>query len=285
MGDLEFNDEFYGNETTTTWPPWLPKNATVFCKELEITDGWYITGLGTVIVSALVVITFAILFYLHRKDGPKVWRSSWLPIFLGYLAMQAVAVLLYGYFMPYTIGFDEKGIIARALFCILSWGGYWVVGQFLIISPLIDIGCFKWKGIFKIVNYVLCFLMLLVYIYFEYNFQNPWENHAFKQFFAFTRLVVYVGNVLVLVEVVYYKWYAKMPGFLIYLCTILNGFALYFTFKYVGDSDFLRKNCLYYVLEAISLVLIWRFFIITREEVMEHLNPEFYLNLNSIYAN
>lgn len=279
-------DEFYGGNpnTTTTFPPWLPKNATILCKEIHVTDTWEISGLGAIITSALVLVTFTVFFFLHRNDGPQVWNSSWLPIFQGYLAMQFVAIFLYGYFFSFVTSWDWKGVLARSLFVILSWGGYWVVGQFLIVAPFVDMGCCKWKGCFKWLNLLLCAFMLCPYVYFEFLVDDPWDNKEFHQFFDFTRTLVYVGNVFVLVEVVYYKWYCKRPGFLIYLTTFINGFALWFTFKYVADPNFIRKNCLYYVLEAISLILIWRFFIITRDDVFSHLNPENYLNLNSMYV-
>eukprot|EP00494_Astrolonche_serrata_P033865 UN34134 len=125
-------------------------------------------------------------------------------IFYGYLMMQGAAIVLFSGLQMYGMkSLDEPlAIVARCFWLPLSWGGYWQVGQYLITSPLVDMGCCKWEGWFKALNLLLSFGMLGVYAYFELFIDDPMGNKFFNNLFKFSRAIVYVGNALCLIELV-----------------------------------------------------------------------------------
>merc|ERR1740124_804076 len=119
--------------------------------------------------------------------------------------MQFAAVFLYGGLMGFA-GLDRKthplNWVARCFWVPLSWGGYWQVAQFLIASPLVDMGCFSWKGCYRAVNWIISLGLLATYIFFEFYYDDPNKQPAFKKLFIFSRELVYVGNFMVIIEVV-----------------------------------------------------------------------------------
>jgi len=248
-------------------PPWLPQNGTIFCREVHVMGEWYISDLGPAIISLVVITTFIVLFYMNRNAGPTLWKSPWMPIFYGYLLMQFAAIVNFTYFSHFSEDRHSlRSFIGRLMWVFLSWGGYWLVGQYLIASPMVDMKCFSWSGAFKFVNYFLSTAYFCIYMYFEFGFDEPFHNTLYRELFKFSRILVYIGNAIVLVEVLVKRWVLSREGLLIYLTTAINTFALVWTFKY-SDEGQTRANCLYYVLEGISLVLIWRFVVISRSKV------------------
>jgi len=218
------------------WPADIAgKNGTIFCcGPIHVTGDWTIESLGAVVISASVLFIFSIFFYQNRNAGPKVWRSPWMPIFYGYLTMQFVAIPLFMYFATFAKGPSEPlkdwkrtiGVILSAtdLLC-----GYFIVGQYLIISPLVDMKIFSWDGWFKLANYLLTFVMACIYYYEELT-TDAWKNKRFQDLINVTETMVYLGNLLVLIECVCKGWTFSRAGMNLAITTGLNVFALYLRF-------------------------------------------------------
>merc|ERR1711879_870967 len=132
-----------------------------------------------------------------RNAGPKVWQSSWMYIFYGYLMMQFVAIFLFGYFFHYSRADGWKGIMSEILSVTDLFCGYWMVGQYLIISPIIDMGCcnLKWKGWFKKLNLLVMFIIgaIMYGVLFE---EDPHKSPIFQKIVNATEHMVYIGNFL-----------------------------------------------------------------------------------------
>lgn len=230
---------------------------------------WYILSLGATLIALGVLLTFAVLFYLFRKAGPKIWRSPWMFIFYGYLVMQLAGALGFIYF------FSRPDNIARILFALDIWCGYWIVGQYLVLSPLIDMGCLNWRGITKIANYALSLLMGAVIFYFELHDEDPEHDKIFQNIIKSTQLVVYIGNIMLVIEILKEKWIISIPSLLIFLSTFLNAFSLVIRFNDNIMPNKNEMNCIWYLLEGVSLVLIWFYFVLTRKKLSSNENDEF----------
>eukprot|EP00494_Astrolonche_serrata_P028538 UN28805 len=139
--------------------------------------------------------------------------------------------------MMYAItGRGLLNTIGRILFLGLDWGGYWLVGQFMIASPLVDLGIFKWDGWFRTANYALAIFMLLLEAYLELSLDVPFENKLFKKIFDGSRTLVYIGNLIVIIEVIVKRWTLQVPGIIIFLATLVNFIGLTMFFKDQGPS-------------------------------------------------
>jgi len=253
--------------------PWLtpgwPQNATLWCSEVVITPNWHVYAPLTVVVSAFVALFFFFMCYLNRNAGPSIWKAPWMIIFYGYVSMQLAAILLWGFLAHYEM--TSTSTLARIMrlftFVPLSWGGYWLVGQYLIVSPLVDLKCFKWEGVFKAINWTISLLAMCLYMYLEVGYQDPTSNPEFTKLEDFSRLLVYIGNFFVLIEVLFKHWVFSYQGALIYLVSAINAFALFITFQFSKkhpSEPFVRYQCLYYVLEGAALIILWKFFTMTR---------------------
>eukprot|EP00494_Astrolonche_serrata_P000016 UN00016 len=94
----------------------------------------------------------------------------------------------------YFYGQDMTSDISRLLFGIDMWGGYWIVGQYLVISPCIDMKWFKWKGWFKIINVLFSLIMGGVIFYFEFFTDDPHKNPTFQKLMQATEGIVLFGK-------------------------------------------------------------------------------------------
>jgi len=266
------NSSKMGHSDPLSWVP-LPVVypwTNCFCMEYirpfpDKYPGWYIISLGASLIALGVILTFTILFFLYRKAGPKIWRSSWMFIFYGYLAMQLAGALGFMYFFSRP----GKNYFGRVLFGIDIWCGYWIVGQYLVMSPMIDMGCFQWKGLTKIANYAFSLVMAVVIFYFEIHDEDPEHDKTYQNIIKATQLVVYLGNIMVFVQIVKERWVCSIPALLILISTFLNAFSLYIRFNDKVMPNKNEMNCIWYLLEGVSLVLIWFYFVLTRKKLSD----------------
>jgi len=246
--------------------PW----TNCFCVgPLKITDTWVVTSLGAAIIAFLVMATFAVLFYLYRNAGPRVWNSSWMPLFYGYLIMQFAGCMgflfIFGWGMnPEITGWRHN--LALVMFSLDIWCGYWVVGQYLVVSPLADMFNLKWGGWFKILNYVFTIATGVITFYFEFAIKDPWKNAHYQQWIKASELAVYLGNFICIIELFVMRWLCSYETILMAITTALNVIALYTHMKpqYSHDPAFM---CVWYVLEGLALILIWFFFTTSRKKL------------------
>jgi len=245
-------------------------NGTFLCgEEIHVVDDWYISNLGVVLCSMVVVVSFSIFWYQSRNAGPKVWKSPWIFIFFGYVLMQCAAILMFGYFIYFAKHENPptwKSKMTSLLGCTDLWAGYWIVGQYLVISPMVDMGCIKWKGLVKALNYIISIVMFAIMLYFEFWAKNPgFRNPTLQRIVDVTHGLVLVGNLMTIVEVVIKRWCFSKQGMCIAITTILNVVALDLRFNknsHINDSV---MECIWYLFEGASLILIWKFFISTRD--------------------
>jgi len=245
-------------------------NGTWLCgEELHVMNDWYIDNLGVVLCSIVVVTTFSIFWYQARNAGPKIWRSPWVFIFFGYVLMQCAAIFMFGYFMHFARHqlppvWKEK--MVSLLGCIDLWAGYWIVGQFLVLSPFVDMGCVSWKGLVKWLNYLLAVVMLCVMLYLEFWAKNPgYHNPTMHLIIDITHGLVLFGNLMTIIEVLVMRWLFSKQSLCIAVTTVLNVVALYLRFQkdsHISDSV---MECIWYLFEGASLILIWLFFVSTRD--------------------
>lgn len=253
-------------------------NSTGICDPHVLTKyNWTIDNPFTMFVSAVVMVYFGCQWYLNRKAGPSLWDSPWMPIFYGYVLMQFCALFLFGGFMqfykvwpifnPISVG----GIILRIAFVGLDWGGYWLVGQYMIVAPLVDMGFVSWKkkGWFRILNYVITFTYLIWLTYMEFTVASPFTNKWVHKAFDFSRTMVYLGNIMLLVEVIQKGWLCNLSGFLVLLDTAINLVGLYLFFGGSGNSSGHNNSqtCTYYVLEGAATLVLWFFVLNTRSAI------------------
>jgi len=247
----------------------LPQNATFLCDgEHHVVGDWYVVNLGTILCSMVVVISFIVFWYKARNAGPSVWRTPWMFVFYGYVLMQMAAIVMFGYFMHYAIEYPDSTYakIAYMLGGLDLWGGYWCVGQFLIIGPLVDMGCLKWEGWLRAISYLVIVVVLIVLEYLEL-FGKPagYHNPIVQKIVDASHTMVLVGNLMTVIEVIYMKWFCSKQALCIWVTTALNCFALYLRFTAHMDRD--RMECIWYLFEGISLILLWQFYIWTRDLV------------------
>lgn len=251
-------------------PDYTFGNRTGLCNgEIHVEKDWYIVNLGGVITALCVLTVFTYLFRAHKDAGSKIWRSPWIFVFYGYLAMQAAAIPLFLYFHHFEHGEGWRGTVNMILMSTDIYGGYWIVGQFLITGPLVDMGCLKWSegccSIIKIINLVLAIVMACV-LYGIALHGDPWESPVYQKIVHFTSVLVYLGNFLVIIETFVKRWVFTKAGLWIFISTILNVIALVLRFKTTNISKH-EVECLWYVLEGLSLILIWFFFVDTRDKL------------------
>jgi len=255
-------------------------NATGICAPYALTDdnSWIVGSPGVVIICCFVITFFLCQYYIHRNDQ-GIWDSPWMFIFHGYLLMQLAAIFLFGYFFSDAMAHPAKTLmnyIGRFWFLMLDWGGYWCVGQFCIVGPLVDLKMFKWSrgSIFRTLNYVVCFGMLAFLAYLEFTLDEPFKNQLFKKIFDNSRILVYVGNLVMLVQVCVERWLCNIAGFLIFLATLVNFAGLTMFFVDFKNSRPPSASCYYYLLEGLALAILWFYLIVTRPLIQERIQNQ-----------
>lgn len=260
-------------------------NGTFLCGEpFHVVNEWYIENIGVVLCSTIVVLSFSIFWYQSRNSGPKIWGSPWIFIFYGYVLMQCAAIFMFGYFIYFAknqIGPVWKWKMTSLLGCIDLWAGYWLVGQYLVLSPFVDMGCVKWKGLVKVLNYLLSIVMLGIMLYFEFWAPIPgFHNPVLQKIVDITHGLVLLGNLMTIIECVVKRWCFSKQGFCIALTTILNVVALDLRFNKNSHINDGVMECIWYLFEGASLILIWLFFVSTRDLIEPSAN-EYSVNGNS----